>query len=257
MEELDELLLMSGQDVPYKTAQLQVHQPRIKDVAVVGEKRFFAGAGLLNFDKDTLAVEDNSVLDTVSNFDIIMMMMQNPNPDTQIIKINLLMVLAVLFPTCTINIEKNRIVLKHMIESEENTVEREINKDNFDELRSIVEQILCLNLGHQEPKFNPKSKMAKRIADKLKKGRQKAAAANGENTSSLLGRYVSILAVGEQKDINKLMNYTLYQLFEEYQRYSAKVSFDMNVQMRLAGAKDVQTPVNWMDDLDKINQSKN
>jgi hypothetical protein len=45
------------------------------------------------------------------------------------------------------------------------------------------------------------------------------------------------------------MNYTLYQLFEEYKRYSTKLAFDMNMSARLAGAKDVSTPKNWLEDL--------
>lgn len=252
--EIDELLLMSGQDVPYISAQLQIHQPTIKDISVVGEKKFFAGTGLLQFDKDILALEDNSVLEKVSNFDIIMMIIKNPNPETQIMKINMMMVLAILFPKYNINIEENAIVLKNIIDEDDDI--KFIDSSNYDELRGLLDQILCLSQGHKESKLNPQSAMAKKIADKLKRGRQKVAQSKGENSSSLLGRYVSILAVGEQKDINQLMNYTLYQLFEEYQRYTTKVQFDMNIQMRMAGAKDVSNPKNWMDDLrDESSQS--
>lgn len=247
MQELDELLLLSGQDVPYFSAQLQVRQPRIKDIAIIGEKQFFTGTGLINFDKDVLEVEDNSVLETISNFDIIMTMIQNPNPEAQNMKNSLLMVLAILFPNYSIDLQKDKILLTNL--GTEKQEVKEINNLNFDDLRSIVEQITCLNLGQQEKKLNPKSKMAQKIAAKLKKGRVKAQQAKGENSTSLLGRYVSILSVGEQKDMNQLMDYTMPQLFEEYQRYSAKLEFDMNIKARLAGAKDVGNPKNWMDDL--------
>ena len=252
MAEIDELLLMSGADVPYISAQLQIHQPTIRDISVVGEKRFFAGAGLLEFDKDTLAIEDNSVLEKASNFDIMMMMITNPNPETQVMKLNMIMVLAILFPDYNIDIEKDKIVLKKMPDDEEGSAVKEINNSNYEELRDSLSQILCLDSGHNgKKKLNPQSKMAKRIADKLKKGRKKAEKTKGENTTSFLARQIAILAVGEQKDINQLMNYTLYQLFEEYQRYIAKIQYDMNIQMRMAGAKDVSAPQNWMDDLKK------
>ena len=247
MEEIDELLLLSGQDVPYMSAQLQIHQPTIRDISVVGEKRFYAGAGLLQFDKDVLTVEDKSVLEKISNFDIIMMMIKNPSPETQTMKINMMMVLAILFPDYNIDIGEDKIILKDVTRGNDDV--KEINNSNYNELTLLLDQILCISQRDKEPKINPQSAMAKKIADKLKKGRKKVAQSKGEQTSSLLARYISILAVGEQKDINQLMNYTLYQLFEEYQRYNAKVQFDMNIQMRLAGAKDISNPKNWMDDL--------
>ena len=252
MRELDELLLLSGQDIPYFSAQLQMRQPRIKDIAVVGEKDFFAGVGLINFDKDVLEVQYNSVLENISNFEIIMTMIQNPNPETQTMKANMNMVLAILFPNYGIDFQSDKILLTDLRTENDNNEVKEINKENFEELKTLLDQILCLSSQNGEKKLNPKSKMAQRIAEKLKKGRAKAAKSKGENESgSLLGRYVSILSVGEQKDMNQLMDYTLYQLFEEYKRYSAKLSFDMNMSARLAGAKDVSTPKNWMDNLDE------
>ena len=229
-----------------------MRQPRIKDIAVVGEKDFFAGVGLINFDKDILEVQDNSVLENISNFEIIMTMIQNPNPETQTMKANMNMVLAILFPDYGIDFQSDKILLTDLRTENDNNGTKEINKENFEELKTLLDQILCLSSQNGEKKLNPKSKMAQRIAEKLKKGRAKAAKSKGENeSSSLLGRYVSILSVGEQKDMNQLMDYTLYQLFEEYKRYSAKLSFDMNMSARLAGAKDVSTPKNWMDNLDE------
>ena len=76
MKELDELLLLSGQDIPFISAQCQIRQPRIKDIGIVGEKQFYAGVSLINFDKDVLENQDNSVLENISNFEIIMTMIQ-------------------------------------------------------------------------------------------------------------------------------------------------------------------------------------
>jgi hypothetical protein len=33
---------------------------------------------------------------------------------------------------------------------------------------------------------------------------------------TILSRYISILAVGENKNINDLLNYSVYQLFDEF-----------------------------------------
>jgi hypothetical protein len=48
---------------------------------VIGEKRFFAGAAILQIDKDILKIEDNTVSDNISDFDIIMTIVHNQNPN--------------------------------------------------------------------------------------------------------------------------------------------------------------------------------
>lgn len=252
MRELDELLLLSGQDIPFFGAQLQIHVPRLKDIAVIGEKNFYEGCGILNLDKDVLDEAVGKIdLEKVTNFDIIMMMLQSSNqPEIQILKANVIMVLAVLFPTYNIQIEKNQIVLKNLSDEASEKDIRYINRENYQEFQNLIQQILCLNLGNKGKNYNTGgNKLANKIAEKLKKGRKKAASAKGEDISGLLARYVSILAVGQQKDMNDLLNYTLYQLFEEYQRYTLKTSFDMNIQARLAGATKIEEPKNWMENL--------
>ena len=84
----------------------------------------------------------------------------------------------------------------------------------------------------------------------MRKGREKAAAARNESQKiSILSRYASILAVGEQKDLNSLMNYTVYQLYDEFQRFELKQNFDIYLQAKMAGAKDMEEVDNWMKDL--------
>ena len=65
---------------------------------------------------------------------------------------------------------------------------------------------------------------------------------------NILSRYISILAVGEQKSINELSNYTIYQLYDEFERYQLKLSYDMYIKQLLAGAKDPEKPQDWMKD---------
>jgi hypothetical protein len=62
--------------------------------------------------------------------------------------------------------------------------------------------------------------------------------------------YISILAIGLQKDKNVLLQYTVYQLFEEFHRFRMKESFDIYIQAKMAGAKDLEEVDNWMNDFD-------
>ena len=40
---LNDLLLLSGNDIPFTGAQLTIHQPTIKEIAYVGEENFYTG----------------------------------------------------------------------------------------------------------------------------------------------------------------------------------------------------------------------
>ena len=112
-------------------------------------------------------------------------------------------------------------------------------------------------------KYNPAGTMAQRIAEKFKK-RQKELdkmikSSEDEKSITILSRYVSILAVGNHKDLNDLMQYTVFQLYDEFQRYQAKMQWDTYIQARMAGAKDLDEVDNWMIDLrnqDNKNKTK-
>ena len=39
----NELLLLSGNDIPFTPAQLTIHPLRLKEIAYIGEKDFFTG----------------------------------------------------------------------------------------------------------------------------------------------------------------------------------------------------------------------
>jgi len=55
--------------------------------------------------------------------------------------------------------------------------------------------------------------------------------------------------VGEHKDMNSFMKYTVYQLFDEFQRFELKSAYDTFIKARLAGAKDLKDPEDWMKDI--------
>ena len=109
----------------------------------------------------------------------------------------------------------------------------------------------CLTFQKEEgQEFDPANEQARRIAEKLKKGRQKVAEAKGEQVKiNILSKYVSILAVGEHKDMNILLEYTIYQIRDEYERFLLKQNFDYTFKARLAGAKDLKDGKYWMDDI--------
>lgn len=241
----NDLLYLSGNDIPFAAARINITQPKIKDIALLGENNFYTGVEFLKFDKDILTDEGKSQLENYSNFDVLIAIMNEQNITIQQQKIQLTMVLALLFPLHSIEIKSDCISL------EKDNEEFRIDRTNFEEFKSIIKHMFCLDGEDSNDDYNPSGAMAKQIAEKLKKRRQKISQAkDGDNKRiSILEKYVSILTVGEQKDMNSILNYTVYQLFDELKRYQLKLAWDINLKAKLAGAQDLKDAEDWMKDL--------
>ena len=65
----NELLLMSGADIPFISAQVNIHQPTIYEISLIGEESFFSGCQFLNFNKNMIDAKDNLDLTQMSDFE--------------------------------------------------------------------------------------------------------------------------------------------------------------------------------------------
>lgn len=241
---LNELLLLSGNDIPFPSAQICIHPPTIKEIALIGEEKFFMGCELLKFSKDILSPEDKNNLSQISDFNILMTIMNEHSPATEKNVESAFLVLSLIFPNYQIQLEQHRMVFL-----QPNEPNHYLDENNFNEFKEIINYMFCLKKFGGKEDFNPSGELAKRIAEKMARGRQQAAAARPQKKIAIFSRYISILAVGEKKDINQLLNYTIYQLFDEYQRFELKQAYDIFIKSRLAGATKTKEPENWMKDL--------
>lgn len=241
---VNDLLLLSGNDIPFVPAQITIHQPTIREIAYLGEEAFFTGCQLLNFSKNILSEEDKLNLEERTNFDILIAILREQNAVMQKNRNCVNMVLALIFPEYEISFEKDCIRLKKENE------EHKIDNSNYEEFKSVISSVFSFgNSKDSKPDFNPSGDLAKKIADKLKKRHQKLAETKPAQKVDILSRYVSILTVGQQKDMNALLNYTTYQLFDEFKRYELKMGHDIYVQAKMAGAKDLKEVEDWMQDI--------
>ena len=241
---VNDLLLLSGNDIPFVPAQITIHQPTIKEIAYLGEETFFTGCQLLNFSKNILSEEDKLNLEERTNFDILIAILREQNAVMQKNRNCVNMVLALIFPEYEISFEKDCIKLKKENE------EHKIDNSNYEEFKSVISSVFSFGNGKDsKPDFNPSGDLAKKIAEKLQKRHQKLAEVKPAQKVDILSRYVSILSVGEQKDMNALLNYTTYQLFDEFKRYELKSGHDIYVQAKMAGAKDLKEVEDWMQDI--------
>lgn len=244
---LNNLALLSKNDIPFPEAQLIIHQPSIKEIGYLGQDSFFSGCELLNFSKDKYLTQGKNYLENKSNFEILMSTIQDKNPIIEKNRVSAEQVLLLLFPEYTIRFLPNCIGL-----IKDNKI-FQINKDNFDIFQTLLRQIFVLDrLSGNGRRYNPEGKAAEQLAKKFQKYHQTLARIKGHREGqnvTILSRYISILAVGEKKDINTLLNYSVYQLFDEFQRFKLKEESDAYLQMKLAGAKDLREPKNWMKDI--------
>lgn len=241
---VNDLLLLSGNDIPFVPAQITIHQPTIKEIAYIGEEAFFTGCQLLNFSKNILSGEDKMNLEERTNFDILIAILREQNAVMQKNRNCVNMVLALIFPEYEISFEKDCIKIKKENE------EHKIDNSNYEEFKSVISSVFSFgNSKDSKPDFNPSGDLAKKIAEKLNKRHQKLAEVKPAQKVDILSRYVSILSVGEQKDMNALLNYTTYQLFDEFKRYELKMGHDIYVQAKMAGAKDLKEVEDWMQDI--------
>lgn len=242
---IDKGLLDSGMDIPFPEARLSIHPPKCKEISLIGQDSFYMGCELLNFSKDILEDKDKSNLTNISNFDIFMSILNSQEEEGLKNRLSAKMVLTLIFPDYEIQYgDAHNLIL---IKDNEKFF---INTMNYEAFKEILVELFVLRKDGDVPgEYNTQGSMASEIAKKLKQGRNKAAAAKGEDKKNIniIQRYISVLAVGLQKSKEELYNYTLYQLFDEYERYIKKINYDITLQAKMAGAKDVKDADNWME----------
>lgn len=233
------LALMCGSDIPIPQIQLTVHQPKIKEIALIGERDFFVAVQCLNINKNFLN-QDKSILQNTNNFQIFMTIMNEKEAKDK--KKATQALLSLLFPNHSIIFTPRSISLQ-----EANFSSTIIDSDNFDILQNILKEIFCVsNQKSQQQGFNPANDKAKEIAEKIMRGRKRVAEINGSDNASIFSQYLSILSVGLQMSLEDLSNLTMFQLYDLIERYQLYISWDIDIRSRLAGAKPDDRPDNWM-----------
>ena len=240
---VNDLMLFSGIDIPFPQAQIAIHQPTIKEISLIGEESFYSGCGALNFSKNSLSSEDRIALKDFTDFEILMSMINNKSFNTQQTRIDILMILTLLFPGYQIKISQQEISL---IKEDESHL---INSGNFEEFKKILTAMFCLKGKGSETEYNPSGDKAREIIEKLNKRKQKIAEQNGDQKVSVLNRFASILAIGQKQDLNEILDYTVYQLFDQFDRFTLKEQFDIHLKAQLAGARDLGEIEDWKKDL--------
>ena len=233
------LALMCGTDIPVPECQLIIHQPRIKEIALIGEQDFFSGIQCLCLNK-SMFVKDESLLESTSNFQIFMTIMSEK--ETVDKKNAVQQVCMLLFPKVKVSFTPRSIMFIG------DGITSTIDENNFEYLQSALSAICCLKTGPMDQQsFNPANAKAREIAEKLMRGRQRVAEQKGEQNTSIFSQYLSILTVGlHSMSLQDVMDLTMFQLYDLVERYMLYINWDMDIRSRLAGGKPDSKPDNWM-----------
>lgn len=232
------LALMCGTDIPVPLLSASIHQPKIKEIALMGESDFFVAVHCLSFDKEQLG-QDKTILQNTNNFQIFMTIMTEK--ETKDKKKATSALLSLLFPGYVALFTPRSI----MLQGESNIL---IDETNFDIFQNILREVFCVsNINNQQAGFNPVNDKAREIAEKIMRGRQRVAELNGSAKASIFSQYLSILTVGlSSMSLQELMDLTMFQLYDLVERYQLYISWDIDIRSRLAGGKPDERPDNWM-----------
>lgn len=237
---------MAGIDIPIPELQLTIHVPVIKEIALMGETKFFMAVQYLCLDKESL-IQDETFLSSLTNFQVLMKVLEQSQDKDK--KNAVIMLLTLLFPDYIPVITRNSIILTKQGENQPLL----IDDNNFDIFQSVLKEILCVNSLFQGNNviYNPANDRAKEIAEKLMRGRRKVAEIKSKgNNESVLTRYISILTIGSNTmSLEDCLNLNMFQIFDLMERYNAFIEWDVDLRVRLAGGKPDKPVESWMRDI--------
>lgn len=248
------LLFFSKNDIPFIQGELILHNPTITQIALLGDQIFFKGCHLLNFSKEDLNEEGKKSLNNLSDFEVLMTIIgKNDDVAVKEVKQVLQSFFLLILPDYKINFLPSSLMFTRKVNDQ---VERKfINNDNFISFKNIVSQLFCFKkfLGFNLS-YRPGGPQARSLVKKFEERRKKLAELKkqaGQQPPSVLAQYILILAVQERKDINSLLQYTLFQLLNQFETCEGKQEFDLAIRSKLAGAENVKID-NWKENLFKI-----
>ena len=175
------------------------------------------------------------------------------NTTSKAIKAYIQSIFMLIFPDYELMYMPNMLVFNKYNKEDGTKQQGIINNDNYEQFKNILKEMFCLQ-GFEQKDYNPANKLAEQIANKFKQRHKKLSKKQGDSNKpiSILSRYISILVIGNHHTIPELMQYTVYQLFDQFRRYQKKFSYDVWFQAKIAGAENLQDVDNWMGDDDEV-----
>lgn len=264
--EIDKLLLETGSKIYIDEIKTYIVQPTIRDISEIiqGEKQFlillsYICKTIIDIDElkqnDDLTEEDIEMFSQISSFEYLLgLMVKQPY-----IFLYLVQLLKLFFPNYTWELKNDdNNVYINMIDTNkvnQNTEEEnkdegfQINKENYDLIIKYIEKIVNLNFDKQEDDYNPINEKAREIAEKLKESHKKLQELKSQNGEDYFyAKVINLLRGTGYFDMQTLLDMTIYQLVQTYQRFSLYDGRQIQTIYHAAGA-EIKDFIDWTQEI--------
>lgn len=231
LNKIDDLKLMSGVSIFFEELEFEIRQPMIKDIACIGEIEFYQGLSyfLINKEKASLEID-------ISDFDLFMYVINSDD----FIRSRILSILMLTIDNLDdIQIFDGFIILK--VAGHECI----IDEPKFLIIKETYQQIFCLLGAKGSAEFDPIDSMASKIAEKLRKRKEKLSGQKPQQSDPIFSNFISILTVGSNSlNISDCLNMTVFQIYNIIKRFNLHSQYTAQMQALMQGAQDIEL-VEW------------
>lgn len=238
--QIDDLQLITGIDIPVQELGLTIRQPKVKEIAMLGEAQYFTALSIFTMTTKQLKIN----IPDATNWMLFQQTLSQKIEGISNVR-SLLSNFLQLFFIPKVVIGPNSILLNNP--KDESFISIEPNQ--FDDLQSIIHAVGGADLlkPSEEQEFKPGNKLAAQIAEKMKKGRARIAAMQPQaKHEGFLAKYIRAVAIATPNSLSEVNDMTMLQLNTLMQTYINYEQYDLEVRSRLAGAKGEDKLTHWI-----------
>lgn len=254
MYKVDDLTLITGGNIIINDPPVEIQQPSIKQISLVGEREFFRSLNIFDIDSEPLvnfingvenidAEEKELMIEAITEYDNLLFFMKSSfigegQDQFQIVDMAKV-VFNLIMPDYefVFNQETGDMLLMNQKENSHSIV---VDREFFDLLKDIANQIFLLDKFFGTSAQPEMSEGARRIAQKMEESEKKIRRMKGEEAegTSYFARILSVM--GLKKELEYLSSLTVYQLDNQFERMNLFVSYDQSLKAHLAGATNIE-----------------
>lgn len=243
----NQLNLILGLPLHVSNSDLKVEQYTIREIASIGYTKYLNLVGLILTTVDEhlkLLIDEPVYMDLymqkheLHSLDFLMSFSAGNDEYMKAFQNSLEFVLGLKEGQIVIEPFSNRILYKNDLSDDDVKL---IDKELFDEIVSLVE--ISNGIKTEVDDSNPIDERARKILEKMKKNRERVRQikeAEGEEAPRQLHDIISAVTV-KSPSTNKLtiLDYTVFQVYDEYARLYTIDNYDLSVQSMLFGGTEI------------------
>lgn len=269
---MDTLTKVAGIDFYFTPFSTMIHQPSIKEIALLGEQNFFDALSILEgsssdfFIKQILKTTPSEEIGAIqaelnytitSDLDVFYRYCLGKR-EQQIMKSFFYLIFESLRNINFVQIGNTKMLIQfsfHDCFSKEADQIQTITLDNkgFDELKDTISDMFSYEtIENKEAKLNPAGEMAKKIAEKMAAAAERRAKIYGHNnkskdTESIISTMVSILATSDGILLTEILKLTFPQVLIQLNRTQLLQQYHTQITLGAFGGLDANDLANWQE----------